>query len=363
MSDETISPLRRRMIEDMTVRGIGAKTRYDYVRHVRTFAAFIGRSPDTATAEEVRLFQLHQTERGSRERRPDPASVGRPRLEVADIVDRHGAAWRRANAGHVSLGQLQVMSAIVSCRTAALGGHVTRCEACAYIHVLPKGFHRIRHYGLLASAARKANIARARQLLAAPEPQTLRDETSRRRTAWAAALEIGATITARASMAAAGTIHRDREMPVAPPLLLLAGRVIAWSLPGRGRAHHRHGGAAGTAAELGPGRLLSLLPGGLGRLASRRRLLRVRGRHGGGPSLATAWGGRRAGGVVGGCQDPASLRAEHRADARGRRRFVPGPGAAVGRPGARSQGHHQRRRGGRDAAGRSSRFVEKPGIR
>jgi site-specific recombinase XerD len=52
------------MIEDMTVRGIGAKTRHDYVRHVRTFATFIGRSPDTATAEEVRRFQLHQTETG-----------------------------------------------------------------------------------------------------------------------------------------------------------------------------------------------------------------------------------------------------------------------------------------------------------
>jgi hypothetical protein len=61
--------------------------------------------------------------------------VGRPRLEVADIFDRHGAAWRRANAGHVSLGQLQVMSAIVSCRTAALGGHVTRCEACAHTQI------------------------------------------------------------------------------------------------------------------------------------------------------------------------------------------------------------------------------------
>jgi hypothetical protein len=61
--------------------------------------------------------------------------VGRPRLEVADIFARHGAAWRRANAGHVSLGQLQVMSAIVSCRTAALGGHVTRCEACAHAEI------------------------------------------------------------------------------------------------------------------------------------------------------------------------------------------------------------------------------------
>jgi hypothetical protein len=46
------------------------------------------------------------------------------------------------------------------------------------LHVLPKGFHRIRHYGLLASAARQAHIARARELLAAPEPETLRDETT-----------------------------------------------------------------------------------------------------------------------------------------------------------------------------------------
>jgi hypothetical protein len=61
--------------------------------------------------------------------------VSRPRLEVADIFGRHGAAWRRANAGHVSLGQLQAMSAIVSCRTAALGGHITRCEDCAHTQI------------------------------------------------------------------------------------------------------------------------------------------------------------------------------------------------------------------------------------
>ena len=61
--------------------------------------------------------------------------MGRPRLEVADIFDRHGAAWRRANAGHVSLGQLQVMSAVVSCRTAALGGHVERCEDCDHTRI------------------------------------------------------------------------------------------------------------------------------------------------------------------------------------------------------------------------------------
>ena len=59
-----VSPLRARMIEDMTVRGFNEHTRRDYVRQVRSFAAFIGRSPDTATAEDLRLFQLHQTRIG-----------------------------------------------------------------------------------------------------------------------------------------------------------------------------------------------------------------------------------------------------------------------------------------------------------
>ncbi len=59
----------------------------------------------------------------------------RPRLEVADIFRAHGAAWREANAGHISLEQLKVMSAIECCRSAALGGHVTRCEACAHIEI------------------------------------------------------------------------------------------------------------------------------------------------------------------------------------------------------------------------------------
>jgi hypothetical protein len=56
----------------------------------------------------------------------------RPALEVADIFRDYGLAWRRANAGHVSLDQLKVMSAIACCRTAALGGHVARCEDCTH---------------------------------------------------------------------------------------------------------------------------------------------------------------------------------------------------------------------------------------
>ena len=58
--------------------------------------------------------------------------MARPLLEVADIFRAHGAAWRKANAAHVSLAQLKVMSAIEACRTAALGGHVERCEDCAH---------------------------------------------------------------------------------------------------------------------------------------------------------------------------------------------------------------------------------------
>jgi len=56
----------------------------------------------------------------------------RPALEVADIFRSHGAAWRNANAGHLSLGQLKAMAAIEACRTAELGGHVARCEDCAH---------------------------------------------------------------------------------------------------------------------------------------------------------------------------------------------------------------------------------------
>ena len=61
--------------------------------------------------------------------------MARPALEVANIFRGHGTAWRDANAGHVSLGQLQVMSAIESCRTAALGGHVEQCEACGHTQI------------------------------------------------------------------------------------------------------------------------------------------------------------------------------------------------------------------------------------
>ena len=58
--------------------------------------------------------------------------MGRPTLEVADIFRAHGPAWRQQQAGHLSLGQLKVMSAIEQCRTAALGGHALRCDDCGH---------------------------------------------------------------------------------------------------------------------------------------------------------------------------------------------------------------------------------------
>jgi integrase/recombinase XerD len=65
MSPEAISPLRRRMIEDMTIRQFGEKTRRDYIRQVREFTAFLGRSPDQAEPEDLRRYQLHLASLGA----------------------------------------------------------------------------------------------------------------------------------------------------------------------------------------------------------------------------------------------------------------------------------------------------------
>ena len=59
MTDKAISPLRRRLIEDMTIRRLSANTQHQYIRHVKSFADFVGRSVDKATAEDVHRYQLH----------------------------------------------------------------------------------------------------------------------------------------------------------------------------------------------------------------------------------------------------------------------------------------------------------------
>jgi hypothetical protein len=93
--------------------------------------------------------------------------VGRPLLEVADIFRDHGGAWRDANRGRVSLDQLKVMSAIESCRTAALGGHVARCEneAC--------GFTSIAYNSCRNRHCPKCQGAKAREWMQAREAELL----------------------------------------------------------------------------------------------------------------------------------------------------------------------------------------------
>src|SRR5246127_2886694 len=65
MTDEAISPLRRRMIEDMTIRKLAPKTQQGYIRTIRAFAVSLGRSPDTASLEDTRRFQLHLAQSGA----------------------------------------------------------------------------------------------------------------------------------------------------------------------------------------------------------------------------------------------------------------------------------------------------------
>jgi hypothetical protein len=94
--------------------------------------------------------------------------MSRPALEVADIFRGRGPAWRQASAGHVSLEQLKVMSAIESCRTAALGGHVARCEDCAYTTIAYNSC-RNRHCPKCQGAAAKEWLAeREADLLPVP---------------------------------------------------------------------------------------------------------------------------------------------------------------------------------------------------
>ena len=94
--------------------------------------------------------------------------MARPALEVADVFRDHGAAWRHANRGHVSLLQLKVMSAIESCRTAALGGHVARCEDCAHTTIAYNSCRNRHCPKCQGAAARQWMAAREAELLPIP---------------------------------------------------------------------------------------------------------------------------------------------------------------------------------------------------
>jgi Transposase zinc-binding domain/Putative transposase len=88
--------------------------------------------------------------------------------EVADVFRAHGSAWRKANAGHVSLAQLKIMSAIETCRTAALGGHVERCEDCAHTPIAYNSCRNRHCPKCQAAAARQWLEDREAELLPVP---------------------------------------------------------------------------------------------------------------------------------------------------------------------------------------------------
>src|ERR1700685_4181476 len=94
--------------------------------------------------------------------------MARPALEVADIFRDHGAAWRHATRGHVSLLQLKVMSAIENCRTAALGGHVARCEDCAHTTIAYNSCRNRHCPKCQGAAAHQWMAAREAELLPIP---------------------------------------------------------------------------------------------------------------------------------------------------------------------------------------------------
>ena len=203
MTDEAMSPLRRRMIEDMTVRKFVEKTQKDYVRHVKDLTAFLRRSPDTAEAEDLRRYQLHLTDSGARPPtinsavsalrfffsvtldRPEVTKrltfVAEPRRipivlspeEVARFLEaapgpKYKAALSAAYGAGLRVSEVVALKVSDIDLTLAPDEFIRRF----LIHVLPDGFHRIRHYGLFANSHRAQNIARARQLLNVPTRQT-----------------------------------------------------------------------------------------------------------------------------------------------------------------------------------------------
>ncbi len=110
MTDEAMSPLRRRMIEDMAIRKLEPKTQQGYIRTVKDFAVFLGRSPDKASFEDVRRFQLHLAAKGAnipilnhtvaafRSRSSDPTSSSTRRSFMSPASCRSCSVRRRWRA-------------------------------------------------------------------------------------------------------------------------------------------------------------------------------------------------------------------------------------------------------------------------
>ena len=180
MTDQAVSPLRRRMIEDMTICKFTPKTQYDYVQRIKNFAAFLGRSPDTASLEDVRRYQLHLATSG----------VGVPTINQTVSTLRFFfkvTLGRREIVEHThAINELRKLPVVLSPEEVARllnGASGLKYKAALIIrrfliHVLPKGLHRVGHYGLFAKSACADNIARARSsrspLLNRPRQNALR---------------------------------------------------------------------------------------------------------------------------------------------------------------------------------------------
>jgi hypothetical protein len=94
--------------------------------------------------------------------------TARPAFELADVLHRHGESYERANAGHLGRVERRVIGAITACRTAALGGHVERCDDCGLTRIVYNSC-RNRHCGKCQGAARAEWLA-ARQAELLPVP-------------------------------------------------------------------------------------------------------------------------------------------------------------------------------------------------
>ena len=124
MTDEAMSPLRRRMIEDMTIRKLAPKTQQGYIRTVKNFAAFLGRSPDTASFEDVRRFQLHLAASGV-----GAPTLNQHRVGAAVLFPGHARATRHRRAHDVHPRAAQAAGGAQP----GGGGAAARCGAGAQV--------------------------------------------------------------------------------------------------------------------------------------------------------------------------------------------------------------------------------------
>jgi hypothetical protein len=172
MSVTTISPLRQRMIEDMSLRNLAPRTQEAYIRGCRKLAAFLRRLPDTATAGAAADWVVYAKE-----------PFGGPQ-QVLRYLARYTHRVAISNRRLIAADDNGVTFRYKDYRIDGPGRYTTMTlDTHEFIrrflmHVLPKGLHRIRHYGFLANGNRAANIARLRELLSVASP-TNKPETSK----------------------------------------------------------------------------------------------------------------------------------------------------------------------------------------